>query len=907
MPMEKIILNNRVGNEYPKYGTGPEFFSRLLVRLGRWVALITALAAVQLAAGQFRPDWRSDLSRQWTGPDFYAQRLEDWRLNRGVIECLGSAANRYLYLLTREVSGGPGVMAISVRVSVPEIPLRVRARNAVGFRLGIKSQGGDYRQAAVSGQGLEVGLTADGLLFIGELESVSSEEKLEALKRALRKEVELRLGLETDGDRLSLKLAVVEPESGQILDELEETHLPADRTSGGLAIFSSLPEVRPGAGAAVSYWKDLIIRGSLLQNYPERALGPVAFTLYTISRKTLNLTAQLIPGCLNSETAAALEISQDGNWVQVARSRVDLNSWLVRFRVSGWDTDRNHEFRVRLEDPEAGPDNAHIPMGIIRKEPTDKDRLVLAILSNNQEDGYPHNGLISALKKQNPDLLLFAGNQVFGRPASFWREKTQLEEARREYLRQWLLFGWAFSDLMRDRPSVLMPDARDFFQSKLWGENGRIVKTEDYPEPVSAEDSGGFLMPPEFIDLVLATQISHLPETGSEPFSEKDTDPHFREIRYAGLSLAAVCDRFFKSAPAPLLPGAQIRNGWAWSQGFDLKKQARLKQARLLGQTQLKLLKNWAEDWSDGVWMKALLSQSLWVSLLTLPEERMGEEGLWQLQPLQREEYPPDDRPVADFMTGGWPQPARDQIIEILRRAFAFHLAGSGGPPAALKYGLERPGDAVWAFVGPSIVAGQARRWTPAPVATPRVRKAPEATGNFEDAFGNKFSLQVVTNPRAGESGQPGRGSSGYGLIIIDRNERRVMLDCLARPENSPAADYKSYPGWPVAFGQLENDSRKPVAYLPLLQFRGITDPVVQVVDEKSGETVYTLRIKGTEFRPPVFRSGIYTIRCGEPGTAAWKEIKGIASLPAGPRKNLVIDLGETRGQKGKVTVTSVP
>ena len=54
------------------------------------------------------------------------------------------------------------------------------------------------------------------------------------------------------------------------------------------------------------------------------------------------------------------------------------------------------------------------------------------------------------------------------------------------------------------------------------------------------------------------------------------------------------------------------------------------------------------------------------------------------------------------------------------------------------------------------------------------------------------------------------------------------------------------------------------MAYLPALVVEGQEDPVMQVVDEDSGEIVYTLRINGTRFRPKVFRSGTYTVRVGE-------------------------------------------
>ena len=45
-----------------------------------------------------------------------------------------------------------------------------------------------------------------------------------------------------------------------------------------------------------------------------------------------------------------------------------------------------------------------------------------------------------------------------------------------------------------------------------------------------------------------------------------------------------------------------------------------------------------------------------------------------------------------------------------------------------------------------------------------------------------------------------------------------------------------------------------------------MTDPVVQVIDESNGEVVYTLRTRGTTFRPKVFAEGRYSVKVGEQG-----------------------------------------
>jgi hypothetical protein len=70
-----------------------------------------------------------------------------------------------------------------------------------------------------------------------------------------------------------------------------------------------------------------------------------------------------------------------------------------------------------------------------------------------------------------------------------------------------------------------------------------------------------------------------------------------------------------------------------------------------------------------------------------------------------------------------------------------------------------------------------------------------------------------------------------------------------------------------------------------------MSDPVVQVVDEKNGEIVYTVRAKGDSFRPKVFAAGAYTIRCGEPGTEQWKTLRHVVTLPPGGKGQKIIDI----------------
>ena len=70
-----------------------------------------------------------------------------------------------------------------------------------------------------------------------------------------------------------------------------------------------------------------------------------------------------------------------------------------------------------------------------------------------------------------------------------------------------------------------------------------------------------------------------------------------------------------------------------------------------------------------------------------------------------------------------------------------------------------------------------------------------------------------------------------------------------------------------------------------------MTDPVVQVIDEANGEIVYTVRIKGTSFRPKVFKTGTYTIKVGEQDTGRIKTLKNVQSIMPGERQTVKVKL----------------
>ncbi len=149
---------------------------------------------------------------------------------------------------------------------------------------------------------------------------------------------------------------------------------------------------------------------------------------------------------------------------------------------------------------------------------------------------------------------------------------------------------------------------------------------------------------------------------------------------------------------------------------------------------------------------------------------------------------------------------------------------------------------------------------------------------------GNKLTMHAYANP---SDTHP--LATGYGLVRFNKRTREITIECWPRGVDVTGPNAKQFPGWPVTIRQEDNYSRKPLAYLPTLDFAGASNPVVQVIDESDGEVVYTLRVLGTEFRPKVFRSGSYTIKVL--AGPRQKTIRGIASLPSEKTERLKVEI----------------
>ena len=396
-------------------------------------------------------------------------------------------------------------------------------------------------------------------------------------------------------------------------------------------------------------------------------------------------------------------------------------------------------------------------------------------------------------------------------------------------------------------------------------------------------------MPPEWVNMVQRTQTSHLPDPYDPTPIQQGIGVYYCQMNYGGISFAVIEDRKFKSAPKMLLPEAKIWNGWPQNRNFNVREEADVPGAKLLGDRQLEFLRDWAADWSNGTWMKVVLSQTIFAN--TLPAREMSDVNVPKLRILEEGEYPGNDKPVTDLDSNGWPQTGRNKALREMRRGFAFHLAGDQHLGSTIQYGVEDWHDAGFAFCVPAVSNVWPRRWCPSEPGANRKPGSPKHMGDFEDGLGNKMTMHAVSNP-VYTGLKPSRlydRATGYGIVRFNRKNRQITIECWPRLSDPSKPAARQYPGWPVTANQMDNYGRKASAYLPTVEVTGMTDPVIQVIDEDNGEIVYTLRIKGHTFRPKVFKAGTYSVKVGKPETERFKTLRGLKSLPPGKTKTVTV------------------
>ena len=281
-----------------------------------------------------------DLTRTWIGPDYHTNRLADWQLNNGRLECIESRQQfplRTIHLLTRSLKSGRGSFTVRVFTGQIDATHAPSVDSWTGFLIGCGGEHVDYRLSAMTHHkpAADGGLLAvvDGygtpafrdnsIDFAGggawnvsgpvdpaDIPVLAPESsEADENRTLLQGSVMLELHGEYDGGTYLLVLNVIDQITGELVGTAQLGDVPENAVDGSIALVSHLGPADSPNGFWFRQW---YLSGSKVARNDNRVFGPVLGTQYTLSRGILKLTAQMPPLGPDDTRTAGLQVKGPG-------------------------------------------------------------------------------------------------------------------------------------------------------------------------------------------------------------------------------------------------------------------------------------------------------------------------------------------------------------------------------------------------------------------------------------------------------------------------------------------------------------------------------------------------------------------------------------------------------------------
>jgi hypothetical protein len=775
--------------------------------------------------------------RFWIGPEFWSNPMENWQIANGRLECRRSKPNCNVHILTRQLAPEGGDFQTSVRIGI----IQQGKTYDVGFRIGIHDDIDDWRGNLLWGEGIDAGISTDNKLVIGE--KTLTVEKLDLT------DITLKFLARDKKEKYDLTLIASDTKTGREFGRVSD-EVAAEKLVGNIALVNNFRrENKSGSKCWFDNWN---MSGSKLSVHPERTFGPILWSMHTVSNSrssddyVMKITAIMPPVSEADDQNVVLQIMQNGAWRTIGKEKMHPDSRTATFRIANWNSTIDVPYRLAYKMRyKNAPTKDFYQQGTIRAEPKGRP-LELAAMTCQYHYGFPYTPIVEKLKKLNPDMMYFSGDQIYEANGHFGIVRAPADRSIINYLRKFYLFGWSFGDLMRDRPTLCIPDDHDVYQGNVWGNGGNFVRMERH-------QAGGYAQPAQMLNVVHLTNCSHHPDFYDTTPIEQNISVYYGDMVYARTSFAIVADRMFKSGPRDTVAIWPGRPDHVVDENYDVKKLDKPGLV-LLGERQHKFLEHWATDWRQAD-MKVVLSQTPLSSVATHHGTR-------------------DNYLKADLDSNGWPQTPRNAALKIMRKGFALHVNGDQHISSLVHQGVDEQRDSCWSFCTPAITVGYQRWWRADEMGIPFENRPDHNlpdTGEYIDCLGNKVYVYAIANPTGSKDENRYRmaqiKASGFGMVRIDPVNRTYR--CRAYRFAYDDMEDK-FAGFDLTIGQNENYNRKPIGYLENYSCPGVDRPVVKVFDQNN-ELVYAIRAKKQSFRPWVFDKGRHTVVIGDADKNLWK------------------------------------
>ena len=237
---------------------------------------------------QFKSNWHNWPDMKWVGPEYWGNRLQDWRLKNGTVVCSISAENRNLQLLNVQKTDYLSPLKVSVEINLLNNNISPTDKGCLGIRLGCKGPFEDYRSAAVFGKGLDIGLNPSGTLQVGD-------ETFDTKLSQIPNNYSLVVELYPSENQYLLKVLILDSITDQPIHTQENIAVESTSVIGNFALLADIKTAKTNASQPSASFSNWNISADNLISNKDQLYGPSCFAQYTLHDQNLKLTAQLAP------------------------------------------------------------------------------------------------------------------------------------------------------------------------------------------------------------------------------------------------------------------------------------------------------------------------------------------------------------------------------------------------------------------------------------------------------------------------------------------------------------------------------------------------------------------------------------------------------------------------------------
>ena len=251
--------------------------------------------------------------RIWIGEDFWTVPLEGWQVKNGRIECkshIQQATFSILpYVLTERTDG----FRVTFDIGLLE---KGNHEGSAGVIIGMEAlEEKDVRAAVYFGQGVNMGVNTAGYAFIEQNTiQLPPDFDFEGFK------IEVKGSGSSGGYDLTMNVMDME---GNILSEL--SYHSENSLSGIIQLVNNFRTASSADNGPKFWFDNLNLEGKKFAEHDSNRFGPVLWTMHTLSRNTLKMTAQLPPVSESENQVAELQVKRDGNWHTLSTGEMDPN------------------------------------------------------------------------------------------------------------------------------------------------------------------------------------------------------------------------------------------------------------------------------------------------------------------------------------------------------------------------------------------------------------------------------------------------------------------------------------------------------------------------------------------------------------------------------------------------------